>query len=82
MSIAKNPRAHARGSPIDSVRFSQARGSPINRPDPIFSGAEGYGRLALGTAFQTLMSSKNPSLPATPNSIFDLVACAMPDDFK
>src|SRR4051794_19613629 len=43
-------------------------------------GARRY-RLA-GSASHTLMSSKEPSLPATPSSIFDLIGCAMPDDLR
>lgn len=35
-----------------------------------------------GAAFQTLRSSKDPSLPATPSSILDLVAWAMPEDLR
>src|SRR5438045_850944 len=34
------------------------------------------------SAFQTLMSSKKPSLPPTPSSILDLVAWPMPGDLK
>ncbi len=54
----------------------------------IFARSEPAGGVVLGyftplaAAFQTLTSSKKPSLPATPSSILDLVAWAMPEDFK
>ncbi len=35
-----------------------------------------------GSAFQTLRSSKYPSLPATPSSIRDFVAWPMPGDLR
>src|SRR5262249_12322409 len=35
-----------------------------------------------GSAFHTLMSSKYPSLPATPSSILDLVGWAIPEDLR
>src|SRR5437762_1544549 len=34
------------------------------------------------TAFHTLISSKKPSLPATPSSILDFVAWPMPEDLR
>ena len=40
------------------------------------------GAYLTGAAFQTLRSSKKPSLPATPSSILDLVAWAMPEDLR
>lgn len=42
----------------------------------------GAGAYLAGAAFQTLRSSKDPSLPATPSSILDLVAWAMPEDLR
>src|SRR5262249_15521668 len=35
-----------------------------------------------GSAFQTLMSSKKPSLPPTPSSILDFVGWPMPEDLR
>ena len=65
---------------IVSVHNLNRLTSDRGQPKPVLLEADDY-RFA-ASAFQTLMSSKNPSLPATPSSILDLVAWAMPEDLR
>ena len=75
-------RAARSGAGELTAAVEQRRGSMAELRGPRARKRSSYYYGRAGPAFHTLRSSKRPSLPATPSSIFDLVAWAMPEDLR
>ncbi len=69
---------HTKGT-FTLARKCTGRGGPVALRGSRRRGGGGYFG---ASAFQIMMSSKYPSFPAQPNSIFDLVGWAIPDDLR